>query len=275
MKLYWVDPQQKQAEVCRDYAKARGFLLPGDALFLVCLKERKAIAGLCVLDSDLADPAILFLHVGEKYRHQGIGKSMIGEIMKAARDAGMNSVRCTAYGGTGADTFLQKCGFALFPGPVVYRTTMGALRYSGQYRANIDNKSPGKVCPLSCLKKLDRDILKGFFDRENLAWEEGYDGSTSVVRINDGKVSALILCDRRPKGILFRYAYSENGDPAPLRKCLRALNMLILAGEDQPEDLVLYFDLDASILDTLIRELAGEDIHIMETVTTTIAVKLL
>jgi GNAT superfamily N-acetyltransferase len=276
MKLYWVDPKHKKADVCRSYARLRGFLPPGDSPFLVCLGDNGIILGISVLDNDPADPSVLFMFVDDENRNKGIGRRMLDEITGVAAQAGMNSIRCAAFKGTGVNAFLEKCGFAIFPGSIVYKTTMKALGYSGQYRANIDGKNPGKACRIAGLEELDRDILKGFFDKETLDWDLGYDEKISFAGISAGKVDSVILCERIPKGIVFKYAYFDKDNDASLLECLRAWNELIKkSAEDHSFDPDIFFNLEKGQFVELIHSLVGEDTHILEAVETTIAVKLL
>ena len=174
------------------------------------------------------------MYVPEANRGYGIGDLMMKEIIESSSKNGISSLRCFTEPDMNMDSFLAKYGFEFFPGPRVYRTTFGALRYSRQYLKNINGKSAGKACPISQLGKDDMDVLKVFFDRKGLEWASGYDNSISTSEINEKAVDGLILSDHIPNGMVFKYIYSGDNKASSLLRCFRALSDLKYAGRDIP-----------------------------------------
>ncbi len=275
MDYFWVASTHKQAPVCRHFAKARGFLLPGDAVYLVCIDDEKTICGLSAMNDDPTDPFLLFIYVPEERRGQGIGSGMIMEILRAAEVEKISSIRCYAEPATGVDAFLEHYGFDLFPGSSVYRITYAALRYSKQYQRNVIGKMPGRACAVSAVGKEGLKALMDFFGRMGLTWGTGYDSSISMVEMNGENVDALMLCDRVPTGLIIKYLYSGKDKAASIIHCFRALNKLMPAEGTLSPGYSLYFALGGVRNYQLIRNLAGDDTLIDEELTVNIAVKLL
>ena len=275
MRLFWVPPQHRQAPICRHFAKAHDFLLPEGIPYLVSVGMNGTIQGLSAVSNDPADPYILYMYVPEANRGCGIGDLMMKEIIESSSKNGISSLRCFTEPDMNMDSFLAKYGFEFFPGPSVYRTTFGALRYSRQYLKNINGKSAGKACPISQLGKDDMDVLKVFFDRKGLEWASGYDNSISTSEINEKAVDGLILSDRIPNGMVFKYIYSGDNKASSLLRCFRALSDLKYAGRDIPPGFILSFALDGDRNYQLIRNLVGDDAQISEPMETSIAVRLL
>ncbi len=275
MRLFWVPPQHRQAPICRHFAKAHDFLLPEGIPYLVSVGMNGTIQGLSAVSNDPANPYILYMYVPEANRGYGIGDLMMKEIIESSSKNGISSLRCFTEPDMNMDSFLAKYGFEFFPGPRVYRTTFGALRYSRQYLKNINGKSAGKACPISQMGKDDMEVLKVFFDRKGLEWASGYDNSISTSEINEKVVDGLILSDRIPNGMVFKYIYSGDNKASSLLRCFRALSDLKYAGRDIPPGFILSFALDGDRNYQLIRNLVGDDAQISEPMETTIAVRLL
>lgn len=275
MRLFWVPPQHRQVPICRHFARTHGFMLPDGIPYLVCVGMSGTIQGLAAVNNDPVDPYLLYLYVTEANRGQGIGGRMMNEIIESSYRAGIESLRCFTEPDMEVNPFLQKFGFELFPGPTVYRTTFGSLRYSKQYLKNINGKPAGKACTLSEMGEDDVEVLKGMFGKKGLDWASGYDNSISTAEINEEKVDALILSDRIPNGMVFKYLYAGDNKASSLLRCFRALSELKYAGGDVPSGYILSFELEGNRNQQLIRSIVGEDTPISEPMDTTIAIKLL
>jgi hypothetical protein len=275
MKLYWVDPNHIKAPVCEHFATIHGFHPPVDSLYLLCLDREGTILGLTVLNSDPSDPCILFIYVTEGNRNKDIGSSMLRDIIASASKAGLGSLRFFTYPDMAINSFLVKNGFELFTGPNVYKTTPRALLYSRQYVTEIDGHSSENARSISETGELGKEILKGFFEREGIDWDRGYDRDFSVAVINGAKVEALILCDTAPNSVTISHIFCDPGDDSSLISCLQALNHRIKSKAENNQDLTLLFDLDKDKCSQLFEALVGNDIHIIEQVETTIALRLL
>ena len=275
MKLYWVDPNHKQAPVCEHFASLHGFNPPKDSIYLLCLDKKGTILGLSVLNSDPMDPCILFIYVTKENRHKRIGSGMLEEIIACASKAGFGSLRFFSGPDMALNSFLRKNGFEIFPGPYIYKTTLRALSYSKQYVTNIDGHSSDGACTVSETDELGKEILEVFFEREGLDWQSGYDEDFSVTMINGTKVQALILCGTSPGRVTISHLFSDPNDNSSLISCLRVLNNRIKSMDCKYQDLTLLFYLDRDKCFRLIEALVGSDIHIIEQMETTIAVRLL
>jgi hypothetical protein len=275
MKLYWVDSNHQKAPVCEHFASIHGFRPPEDSLYLLCLDRGGTILGLSVLNSDLMDPCILFIYVTEENRHQHIGSEMLREITSSASKAGLGSLRFFTAPDMALNSFLKKNGFEIFPGPFIYKTTLRSLLYSHQYVTEIDGHSPESACTISETSELGKEILKGFFEREGIDWQMGYDEDFSLAVINGAKVQALILCDASIGRMTISRLFCDPGDNSSLIACLQALNNRIKSKAENYQDMTLLFDLDQDKCSQLLKALVGNDIHIIEQVETTIALRLL
>ena len=275
MRLFWVPPQHRQAPICRHFAKTHGFMLPEDVPYLISVRMNGTIQGLAAVNNDPVDPYILYIYVTEAERGKGVGGLMMKEIIASSYRAGIESLRCFTEPDMAVNPFLEKFGFEFFPGPTVYRTTFGALRYSKQYLKNINGKPAGKACTISKMGKDDIEVLKAMFGKRGIDWATGYDNNISAAEINEEKVDALLLSDRIPNGMEFKYLYAGDNKASSLLRCFRALSDLKYAGGNIPPGYVLSFALDGDRNYQLIRSLLGEDAQISEPMNTTIAVKLL
>ncbi len=275
MKLYWVDPNHRQAPVCEHFASLHGFYPPKDSLYLLCLDKEGTILGLTVLNSDPVDPCILFIYVTKENRHKHIGSEMLGEIISCASKAGLRSLRIFFEPDMALNSFLKKNGFEIFPGPIIYKTSLRALSYSRQYVTEIDGHSSENACTISETGEFEKEILEVFFEREGIDWQIGYDENFSVAMISGTKVQALILCDTSPGRITISHFFSDSDDNSSLLACLQVLNNRIKSIDVTYQDLTLLFYLDRDKCFRLIEALVGSDIHIIEQTETTIAVKLL
>jgi hypothetical protein len=275
MKLYWVDPNHRQAPVCEHFASLHGFYPPKDSLYLLCLDKEGTILGLTVLNSDPVDPCILFIYVTKENRHKHIGSEMLGEIISCASKAGLRSLRIFFEPDMALNSFLKKNEFEIFPGPIIYKTTLRALSYSRQYVTEIDGHSSENACTISETGEFEKEILEVFFEREGIDWQIGYDENFSVAMISGTKVQALILCDTSPGRITISHFFSDSDDNSSLLACLQVLNNRIKSIDVTYQDLTLLFYLDRDKCFRLIEALVGSDIHIIEQTETTIAVKLL
>ncbi len=275
MRLFWVPPQHRQAPICRHFAKTHGFMLPEGIPYLVSVGMNGTIQGLSAISKDPVDPYIMYIYVPEANRGYGIGDLMMKEIIESSSKNGISSLRCFTEPEMNVNPFLEKYGFELFPGPRVYTTTFGALRYSQAYLKNINGKPAGKACPISQVDKADTEILKMFFDKRGLSWASGYDAGISTTEINEKAVDALILSDRIPNGMVFKYLYSGDNKASSLLRCFRAMSDIKYAGRDIPPGFILSFALDGDRNYQLIRNIVGDNVQISEPTETTIAVKLL
>ncbi len=275
MKLYWVDPDHKKVPVCEHFACLHGFYPPKDSIYLLCLDEKGTIQGLSVLNSDPMDPCILFIYVTKENRNHHIGRAMLGEIIACASRAGSESLRFFTGPDTALNSFLEKNGFEIFPGPFIYKTTLRALLYSRQYVSRIDGHSSESACTISETDELGKEILRVFFESEGIDRQIGYDEEFSVAMINGTKVQALVLCDTSPGRVTISHFFSDQGDNSSLLSCLQVLNNRIKSRYKTYQDLTLLFYLDTDKCFRLIEALAGNDTHIVEQMETTIAVRLL
>ncbi|MCR5748378.1 MAG: GNAT family N-acetyltransferase [Lachnospiraceae bacterium] len=264
MKAYWLGPENEYRKNIKRYAAVYKTLVNKDNDVVVVTDDEKHLAGFSVLSSLGQMTDITFFYVIEEYRRKGYGRFMLSEIEDALRETDVEMLRAMLNEGYGYKELFLKEGYDFFPGAMEYVIRYGALRYSAMYRRHIAGKEAGKAKSIKDLNQSEKKLMSVFLQAMNIPVETGLDREYSIVSINNGKIEAMLLCEKAVNGIIIDVVYSARNDIKDVMSCFRLIDKILDSYGARKNDILLSFAVDGDKNREISRILVGDNAQIGE-----------
>ena len=167
----------------------------------------------------------------------------------------------------------RKAGYELYEAGKEYALPFRSLHYSPIYRMKVEGKNPVKAKALIDANVEERNVLKAYFNDNGISDGLSFDKDLSSVIFDNGRVSALMLCERIPGGLIVEYILTSRDHPEYLIDCLRVMDRYISKKAEAKEGLMLSFATGHEKERNLVKRLSGGLMDPEEIIREYIAVK--